>query len=231
MKRLANLLMVVGVIVAIIALNLDVTGGDGRIVNMNLMEQRQNLLILGCVGFLAGIVLLVGAQRQGGEPVRQGPKENPEIVSLERPVSKVGPSFFEQYLLKGMKPADFLGRLIGAASAAIIGALVVNIAVYSLGYIDAIYNTVPMSFWGHIEIFYIPVAALIFFTVMKSGLPVLTSIYYLELAACILWCLMLIVFFDAKWTSFYMFSSEIVCSIMGVVVATRFKPKAAASIQ
>lgn len=231
MKRLANLLMVLGAIVAIIALNLDVTGGDGRIVNMNLMAQRQNWLILGCVGFLAGIVLLVGAQRQWSGQVDQRSQERREAVPREKPASKAGPSFAEQYLLKGMQPADFIGRVIGAASAAIIGAFIVDIAVDSLGYIDSIYRVVPMSFWGHIEIFYLPVAALIFFTVMKSGLAVLISMFYLELAACILWCLMFIVFFDAKWTSFYMFSSEIVCCIVGVAVTTRFKQKVAVSIQ
>lgn len=48
MKRLSNLLMAIGAIVAIIAFNFDVTGG-GRFVNMDLMAQRQNLLMVGCV--------------------------------------------------------------------------------------------------------------------------------------------------------------------------------------
>ena len=65
MKRLAYVLMAVGVLVAVIAFNLDVTVGDSGFANINMMAQRQNLLIVGCVGFLGGIVLLIGALQQG----------------------------------------------------------------------------------------------------------------------------------------------------------------------
>lgn len=65
MKRLAHALIAVGVLVTVIAFNLDVTVGDAGIVNMNMMAQRQNLLIVGCVGFLGGIVLLIGTLQQG----------------------------------------------------------------------------------------------------------------------------------------------------------------------
>lgn len=65
MKRMAYALMAVGVLVVVIAFNLDVTVGDAGIANMNMMAQRQNLLIVGCVGFLGGIVLLIGTLQQG----------------------------------------------------------------------------------------------------------------------------------------------------------------------
>lgn len=65
MKRLAYVLMAVGVLVSAIAFNLDVTVGDSGFANINMMTQRQNLLIVGCVGFLGGIVLLIGALQQG----------------------------------------------------------------------------------------------------------------------------------------------------------------------
>jgi hypothetical protein len=57
--------MAVGVLVAVIAFNLDVTVGDSGFANINMMAQRQNQLIVGCVGFLGGIVLLIGALQQG----------------------------------------------------------------------------------------------------------------------------------------------------------------------
>jgi len=65
MKRLAYVLMAAGVLVAVVAFNMDVTVGGSGIANINMMAQRQNLLIVGCVGFLGGVVLLMGTLRQG----------------------------------------------------------------------------------------------------------------------------------------------------------------------
>lgn len=85
MKKIAYVLMAVGVLLAVIAFNLDVTVEDSGIVNMNMMAQRQNLLIVGCVGFLGGIILLIGTLKQGGvvtmraEPEQGSEQEDSEV--------------------------------------------------------------------------------------------------------------------------------------------------------
>jgi len=82
MKKLAYLLIGIGVMVAMIAFNMDVTLGDSGIANINMMAQRQNLLIVGCVGFLGGIVLLMGTLKQGGS--------NPSSATQQRDERGVG---------------------------------------------------------------------------------------------------------------------------------------------
>ena len=227
MKKLANLLMVLGAIVAVVAFTMDVTVGDSGIVNMNLMAQRQNLLIVGCVAFLAGIVVLVGGQRQG----EAKEDHRPEVeISPPRLEIMTGPSLIKKHLLKGAPPTEFFGRVIGSTSAAIVGALVVNKIMDSMGYIDSIANAVHMDVWMHPEMFYLPTAILIFVASMKKGLQVIVGMFYLELAACLVWSVILIAFFEAQWAVFGFFSSEIFFSIAGVAVATRFRPKAEPAI-
>jgi len=219
--------MAVGVLVSVVAFTMDVTVGDSGIVNMNLMAQRQNLLIVGCVAFLAGIVVLVGGQRQG-EP-KEDHKPEVEIIPPQLEI-KTGPSLIEKHLLKGAPPTGFFGRVIGSTSTAIVSALVVNKIMDSMGYIDSIANAVHMDVWMHPEMFYLPTAILIFLASMKKGLPVIVGMFYLELAACLVWSVILIAFFDAQWAVFGFFSSEIFFSIAGVAVATRFRPKAEPAI-
>lgn len=83
MKRLACVLMAVGVLVAVIAFNLDVTVGDSGLTNINMMAQRQNLLIVGCVGFLGGILLFIGALQQGASKAQAVvPEQKNERVAV-----------------------------------------------------------------------------------------------------------------------------------------------------
>lgn len=90
MKRLAYVLMAVGVLVAAIAFNLDVTVGDSGFANINMMAQRQNLLIVGCVGFLGGIVLLIGGLQQGNLKAQQPvPEQDANVVSATSAKSAV----------------------------------------------------------------------------------------------------------------------------------------------
>lgn len=120
MKRLANLLMTIGAVIAIIAFNFDVTGG-GRFVNMDLMAQRQNLLMVGCVAFLAGIVLLVGAQRQGGPKDGESDKLSKTAAAPVQPKAPLdlGLSVLIKKLLEGKPLEEVIGRLIGSIAASV----------------------------------------------------------------------------------------------------------------
>jgi len=239
MKRIAHVLMVVGVLVAVIAFNLDVTVGDTGIVNINSMAQRQNFLIIGCVGFLAGIVLLVGVQQQDGRRADQeGQKQeenlntkNIETIARFYPAIKIGSNFFYKYVFRRLKPIDFFGRTFGAIYSAIVGAFIVHEVIDSLSYIDIFYREINMFYWMHTEIFYFPAMLLIFFTVMKNGILFLIKIFYLEMATCIVWWLILMLFFDAKWSAILFFSSEIFYCIVGVLLANKLKVKVTPSIQ
>ena len=82
--------MAVGVSVAVIAFNLDVTVGDSGFANINMMAQRQNLLIVGCVGFLSGIVLLIGALQQGNSKAQHPvPEQDANVVRATSATSAV----------------------------------------------------------------------------------------------------------------------------------------------
>lgn len=61
MKYISALLIFLGAALTLVALNLDVTVDDSEVTNLNLMAQRQNLLIIGCVIFIAGIIVCVSS--------------------------------------------------------------------------------------------------------------------------------------------------------------------------
>lgn len=151
MKKIGKLLVMLGAVVALIAFNLDVTGGDGRIVNMNMMAQRQNLLIIGCVVFLAGVVLLVGAQSQSGT-VREMPTGLQQATdSASHPQNKVNLGAmiqedvgnFLRSLRRDMSVAGFIAQMICGLIAAIVGA----------NLIDAFFGPVNTAMYGNPPIF------------------------------------------------------------------------------
>ncbi|MFS2003805.1 hypothetical protein ACEN9F_09285 [Duganella sp. CT11-25] len=219
MKRLASILMVVGALIAVIAFNLDVTAGETGIVNMNMMAQRQNLLIIGCVAFLAGIVLLVGIQRQG-EPkdglrpkpqdamhIRPAPNSKEKIVAIRERWDAL-----LKHLLKDTTFTEFVVRLICATASAVIGAHLIA------------------AFWD-VDIWMYSLLVILFWFAMKKGHPILTLIFGVEIVACLAIPIIYIAFYEGSWSSFGYLAPELFCCIVGVVVATKFKRKAAPSIQ
>lgn len=108
MKRLAYVLITVGVLVAAIAFNLDVTAGDSGIANINMMTQRQNLLIVGCVGFLGGIVLLFGALQQ------ENSKAQPPVPEQDAKVA--GITSAKSAVIAFWKQRDTGGKLVLASA-------------------------------------------------------------------------------------------------------------------
>lgn len=62
MRVTAILLLVCGVVAAIIAFNMDVSIDGSRFANLDMMAQRQNILIAGGVAFIAGIIVWVGSE-------------------------------------------------------------------------------------------------------------------------------------------------------------------------
>ena len=57
MKLTAKFLIVLGVIVVFIAFNMNVSVNGSSVININMMSERQNILLLGCVAFVSGIIL------------------------------------------------------------------------------------------------------------------------------------------------------------------------------
>lgn len=215
MKKLAYVLMAVGVLIAVIAFNLDVTVGDTRIVNLNLMAQRQNLLLVGCVAFLAGVVLLVGVQRSG-DPKSGGEKQrdamDPQRAhSFNRPVAEFRASCvaLRDHLLKDTTPSEFFVRLVCATAAAVIGA---NLFV----------ATWPTGTWIYFLLF-----VLLFWFAMTKGLSILVLIFCVELIACLALPGLYIAFFEGQWSSFSYLAPEFLACIVGMVLATKFKRQGA----
>lgn len=71
------MLMVAGMLVVLIAFNMDVTVDDAKIVNLSLMAERQNLLIIGCVIFISGIILFAASRNgiaQSSHPIAKNPE-------------------------------------------------------------------------------------------------------------------------------------------------------------
>ncbi|HWI81562.1 hypothetical protein, partial [Ramlibacter sp.] len=75
-------MIAVGALLALVALNLDtsVSTGFGRVHNIGLQSQQQMLLILGCVMFLAGVILFAV------EKIKQTPEEDARDRAAEEAV-------------------------------------------------------------------------------------------------------------------------------------------------
>lgn len=61
MKTAAKLLIALGVLIVLIAFNMDVSIEGAEVVNINMVSERQNLLIVGCIVFIAGIILIAAS--------------------------------------------------------------------------------------------------------------------------------------------------------------------------
>jgi len=220
MKKFAYVLMAVGVLIVIIAFNLDVTVGDSGIVNMNMMAQRQNVLIVGCVVFLAGIVVFVGGQRHAGsvDGVEAERKDGvpTQIASNYRgnlARFKDGRDAFLKRSFKDVSFTDFAVRLICAIAAAAVGtSLIVKFSD-------------TLSLW----MLSLP-AILIFPLAMKKGLTFLARLFYAEVALCVGIPLVFIIFFEAPWSALGYLIPEFIFSLLGAALATSFKRKAVPSI-
>lgn len=61
MKFMSKLLMTLGVLIILFALNMSVSIDGANIVNLNLVSDRQNYIIIGCVAFISGIILFAAS--------------------------------------------------------------------------------------------------------------------------------------------------------------------------
>jgi len=124
-----RILIAVGVLLALIAISLDtsVSTGYGRVHNIGLQSQQQMLLILGCVMFLAGVILFAV------EKIKQTPEEDArdravdaelarKVAGYLRPVPKeaserreyIGPDArecTERIASRGYKVTRWFGRM------------------------------------------------------------------------------------------------------------------------
>ena len=62
MKYISISLICLGLLIALFALNMDVSANDTNIVNLDLLSLRQNYLMVGGILFIAGIILVTKAQ-------------------------------------------------------------------------------------------------------------------------------------------------------------------------
>lgn len=67
MKYTSIGLIFLGLVIALFALNMEVTADDTNIVNLGLLSLRQNYLIVGGILFIAGIILVSKSQRNKSE--------------------------------------------------------------------------------------------------------------------------------------------------------------------
>jgi hypothetical protein len=211
--------MVVGVLIAIIAFNLDVTVGDSGIVNMNMMAQRQNLLIVGCVAFLAGIVLFVGVQRQGEskevvKPARQDEMAARSAANFRENVAafKANLDALVKHLLKDTTSTEFTARLLCAIASAVIAAIIIH------------------AVWVF-DVWMYPVPAILFWLVMKKGLPIAIPVFGAESVACLVIPVIYVALYDGPWSSFGYLAPEFFVCIAGVVLANKFKIKTVSAVQ
>ncbi len=63
MNVISRILVALGIILVTIAFNLSVSTDGSDIINLNMVSQRQNLLMIGCVVFIAGIILVASSLR------------------------------------------------------------------------------------------------------------------------------------------------------------------------
>ncbi|MYN04398.1 hypothetical protein GTP41_20095 [Pseudoduganella sp. DS3] len=217
---MAYALIAVGILVVLIAFNLDVTVGETSIVNMDMMAQRQNLLIVGCVGFLAGVVIFVGAQQQKGLDSSLGRNENltEAIQGMGAKTLSIvdsGVSLVRESLLRGETGTQFWAKAFGGGIAAVVGAVLAHKIVRSLSAFDFIPFELEMAVLRSTWIFYVPVMLLIFVAAMKKGFPLLLKILCVELFLSIAWPLFFIAL-GAKWAALLYFMVEAVVCLMGI---------------
>lgn len=218
MKRLAYLLVAVGALIAIFAFNMDVTVGDSGIVNMNMMAQRQNLLIVGCVAFLAGIVLVVGVQRQAEPKEEVKPARSDEMTTRSTANFRKNRAAFKEnldalvkHLLKDTTPTEFTVRLLCAITSAAIAAII------------------TYAVWGFAVWIY-PAPVIVFWLAMKKGLRIAALIFIAESVACLVIPVIYVALYDGPWSSFGYLAPEFFVCIAGVLLAKKFQIKVASAV-
>lgn len=110
MRIARRALIAVGALLALVAVNLDtsVSTGYGRVHNIGLQSQQQMLLILGCVLFLAGIILFAV------EKIKQTPEEDARERAAEEAARAKVKGAVAEWKRRGDERVELLeGRRIG----------------------------------------------------------------------------------------------------------------------
>ena len=70
MKVIGWLALLAGIFVALVALGMDtsISSGDRRVHNIGLMQQQQNMLLLGVGAAIIGILMVIAGRRAGSSP-------------------------------------------------------------------------------------------------------------------------------------------------------------------
>jgi hypothetical protein len=90
MKFASRFLIALGVIIILIAFNMKVSVRGADVINFNMVAERQNFLLVGCVMFIAGIILYAATNQNKTRNFQNAVENNEENGELKLLLTKYG---------------------------------------------------------------------------------------------------------------------------------------------
>ena len=90
MKFASRFLIALGVIIILIAFNMKVSVRGADVINFNMVAERQNFLLVGCVMFIAGIILYAATNQNKTRNFQNAEENNEENGELKLLLTKYG---------------------------------------------------------------------------------------------------------------------------------------------
>jgi hypothetical protein len=223
MKKISVGMLILSAVLVLWGLTMNVTVGESGIVNINLLAQRQNLLLLGCAILIGGVILFVSKQSGNSNNQVQAPSPANKTSVSNQDIDFA--KFFRERIFRNRPPSTMFVKIVACAAIGVNGALIFEKMLGSTGHVDAFYGIINDSILSNPELVSLPIFFAFVLCSLRGGRSSLVKIIYWQSAICVGWTFFLIFVFDWLWSTLWMFSFEMGFCAIGVLIITCLKTK------